>query len=127
MRQTRKKHSAAFKAKMALAAIKGDRTAAELASEFGVRPSQIHARKMALLDGAALLRVAPDGGMADHPGAHGEPKCPYLLGGLSIERAGLILQLHLLRNYDPLAGFNGGRFRCPLGSGRDRFWLGSKN
>src|ERR1700746_1882459 len=63
MKRTRRKHNAAFKAKVALAAIKGDRTIAELASEFGVHPNQISNWKKRLLDGAAS--VFEGGGLAE--------------------------------------------------------------
>ncbi len=55
MKQTRKKHSPAFKAKVALAAIQGEQTIAQLASRFQVHPSQIHAWKRALVKGAPEL------------------------------------------------------------------------
>jgi transposase-like protein len=48
----RKSHSSAFKAQVALAAIKGDKTVNELASQFGVHPTMIHAWKKQLLAGA---------------------------------------------------------------------------
>jgi len=50
----RKQHTAAFKAQIALAALKGDRTVNELASQYGVHPTLIHAWKKQLLAGAEL-------------------------------------------------------------------------
>ena len=48
----RKVHTAAFKAQVALAALKGDRTVNELAGHYGVHPTLIHAWKKQLLAGA---------------------------------------------------------------------------
>ena len=48
----RKNHKPDFKARVALEAIKGEQTVSELASRYGVHPTQIHQWKHALLDGA---------------------------------------------------------------------------
>src|SRR6201997_2492107 len=48
----RKQHTPAFKAQVALAALKGDRTVNELASQYGVHPTLIHGWKKQLLAGA---------------------------------------------------------------------------
>ena len=52
-RRSRRNHSPAFKAKVALAALKGDKTLAELAQQYDVHPNQITQWKAQLLDGAA--------------------------------------------------------------------------
>ena len=54
-RRPRRNHSAEFKAKVALAAVGGDRTLSELASQFDVHPNQITQWKTQLLDRAAQL------------------------------------------------------------------------
>ena len=52
-RRPRRNHTPAFKAKVALAAIKGDRTLVELAEQFDVHPNQITSWKAQLEEGAA--------------------------------------------------------------------------
>ena len=85
MKQTRKKHSAGFKAKVAVAAIRGDRTITELASEFGVHPNQIHKWKKQLLDGAASVF---EGGGSAAEGTSNEAQVDVLyrqIGQLKVE------------------------------------------
>ena len=48
----RKVHTSAFKAQVALAALKGDKTVNELAGHYGVHPTLIHGWKKQLLTGA---------------------------------------------------------------------------
>jgi putative transposase len=52
MKGKRKQHTAAFKAQVALATLKGDKTVNELASQYGVHPTLIHGWKKQLLGGA---------------------------------------------------------------------------
>lgn len=53
MSQGRRKHSPAFKAKVALEALKGQETVAQLAARYEVHPGQIQAWKKALAEGAS--------------------------------------------------------------------------
>jgi transposase len=52
-RRIRRNHTAAFKAKVALAAIKGELTLSDLAQHFDVHPNQIAQWKAQLLEGAS--------------------------------------------------------------------------
>lgn len=51
----RKQHAPEFNAGVALEALKGEETAAELASRFGVHPTMIHQWKWVLLEGGSAL------------------------------------------------------------------------
>ncbi len=62
-KRPRRNHTPAFKAKVALAAVKGEKTLAELARQFDVHPNQITQWKAQLLGGAAGV-FGPGGGTA---------------------------------------------------------------
>ena len=55
MRKPRRNHSAAFKARVALEAIRGEKTVAEIAAHHEVHPTQVTAWKTELLEKAAAI------------------------------------------------------------------------
>ena len=63
-KRTRRNHALAFKAKVALAAIKGEKTLAELAQQFDAHPNQVIAWKGHLLEAASGL-FGPGGGASE--------------------------------------------------------------
>ena len=54
-RRSRRNHTPVFRAKVALAAVKGDKTLSELATQFDVHPTQITQWKAQLLERAASV------------------------------------------------------------------------
>ena len=79
----RKTHTAGFKAQVALAAVKGDRTVNELAAQFGVHPTLIHAWKKHLVAGAE--QVFAGGAKAAGPGDDKTPESSEQIGRLKVE------------------------------------------
>ena len=86
MSRNRRKFSGAFKAKVALAAVRGDKTTAELAAKFAVHGNQVSAWKKQLLEGAPELFA--DGRIRDANGA-AEEELYEQIGRLKLEVEGL--------------------------------------
>jgi transposase len=83
MAAKRKSHTPAFKAQVALAAVRGDRTVNELAAQFGVHPTLIHAWKKQLLAGAE--QVFASGTKAAAPAEDKTPELYEQIGRLKVE------------------------------------------
>jgi transposase-like protein len=83
-RRPRRNHTPAFKAKVALAAVKGDRTLAQLAEQFDVHPNQITAWK-AQLEGGAADVFGPGGGNGAAPPAIDVKSLHAKIGELTLE------------------------------------------
>lgn len=81
-RRPRRNHTPTFKAKVALAALRGDKTLAELASQFDVHPNQITQWKVQLLERAAEVfggEARPGGAPVDVKALHAK------IGELALE------------------------------------------
>ncbi len=83
-KKSRKKHSAAFKAKIALAAVQEHQTVAELARRHKLHPNQNYAWKREFLENAERVFARDDGGPSD--GAQREDELLRKIGELTVER-----------------------------------------
>lgn len=88
MARKRRRFEAPFRAKVALAAVRGDKTTAELAAKFSVHGNQVSAWKRQLLERAAEL--FEDGRrQKGPPGGAGEAELYEQIGRLQMELAWL--------------------------------------
>jgi len=88
MARKRKSHGAAFKATVALAAVKGDRTMAELAGQYAIHATLIHAWKKQLTANAELV-FTPGTKLADPEVASQQRELYEQLGRAQMELAWL--------------------------------------
>jgi len=87
MTKISKKHTPEFKAKVALTAIRGEKTIAEISAQYGIHASAIHKWKRQLLD--AAIEIFANGKGKDKPDALSEAMIADLyekIGQLMVER-----------------------------------------
>jgi transposase len=85
MSTIRRKHDPGFKAKVALAALRGDATVPELAARFGVQPNQIYAWKKTLAEAAPKV-FSEHQGRVDQLGERKLSELYEQLGRVMVER-----------------------------------------
>lgn len=84
MKRKRRNHSPKFKAQVALAAVRGDKTMTELAERFDVHPNQIQDWRRKLLDGAE--DVFESGSSGHEESDHKVKELHAKIGQLTMER-----------------------------------------
>jgi transposase-like protein len=84
MRNLRQRHDPVFKAKVALEAVKGEKSMAQLSSEFGVHPNLIRLWRKHLLEELPSIFSKKDK-RADGHGAEREAELYRQIGQLSVE------------------------------------------
>ena len=82
----RKQHSADFKARVAMAALSGEKTLAELSSEFGVHPTMISTWKQGLTKRASELFSRGNEASADDDAQQVIDNLHRKIGQLQVER-----------------------------------------
>ena len=81
----RQQHAAGFKAKVALAALRGDKTVNELVSQYGVHQTLIHAWKKQLLEGAEAVFARGAAGAAARQAEAAQAELFEQIGRLKVE------------------------------------------
>ena len=84
-KRKRRNHSPSFKAKVALAAVRGDRTLAELAEQYDVHPNQIQDWKKKLLSSAEDVFGESAGGVSSESKELEAEKLHAKIGRLTME------------------------------------------
>ena len=84
MRRKRRNHSASFKAKVAVAAVRGEKTLAELAQQYDVHPNQIQNWRSRLVGSAE--RLFERGAARDNDTEHQVKELHAKIGQLTMER-----------------------------------------